>query len=597
MIPDWQLHLVETYEDVQRLLGWCEEIPSVAIDTETTGLQWWTPRFTRLVQFGCGDHGWAVPVEWWGRPVMQALDIIARRGIPVVMHNAKFDMHALEADGFPVPSWEVVHDTKIQDHLLVPHANHSLKPMCERRFGQWTSIGQGELRRRMSEKGWTWATIPVDEPSYWQYGILDTLLTWHAHQQMMPQLDAGGYLPVYETEMVVQAVMYAAETRGMRIDHRYAEQLRHTWQAEAVQLAEQLEAAGISNPRSNRELTEYLTRLGWEPDEWTPTGAAKLDKVVLQQLSQIYPDIAPAVLRFKRITKWSTVYLDRFINDRDNRSRVHAGINTLQARTGRMSITEPPLQTLPSKGSGGAIRRAVVPEAGHRLWAIDYSSQEARLFASYSEDPGMVACINRGDDLYAWIASEVYQRPITKADPLRDVTKVTMLAWLYGAGASRLADTSGQSVAEVDVFLRRLFEVCPKVRDLTGDHAIGGNFPGYPALAAGERQRTEGLAYIHTGGGRRFSVPGPDELYKAVNGLMQGTGADVLKQAVIRLHRAGLADRIVVPVHDEILFEFPADAGPEMARAAAECMTDPEWLVPLTVEVTGPLSNWGEAYE
>lgn len=591
----WNITLVDSLAECERFLDWIDELPGVvAIDTETTGLKWWTRNFTRLVQFASGEQAWAVPVEWWGMVVRQAMAAIRERGLPVVFHNAKFDMHALEADGFPVPAWDVVHDTKIQHHLLWPHENHSLKPLSARLFGEWARAGQSDLRQAMNAHGWEWDTIPVNAEEYWVYGGLDTLLTWYVHQLLMPQV-AEKYPAQYELEMTVQAIMYRAESRGIRVDPTYASALRRQWQSEAVTLGRELEVAGVPNPRSNKQLEAFLRDIGWTPEEFTPTGAAKMDKHVLTLLSAEWPEAAK-IMRFKRITKWTTVYLDRFIDDRDANNRVHPGINTLQARTGRMSITEPPLQTLPSKGSGGEIRRCVIPDPHHDLWSIDYQAQEARLFASYSGDRAMLDCIARGDDLYSFTASQIYGRPVTKADPIRDTTKVTMLAFLYGAGTATLSKQTGMPPDQVEAFLSRLFEVFPGVRELTGDHAIGGNYPGGPAITAMQKLQTEGLAYIHTGGGRRFSVPGPDELYKAVNGLLQGTAADVLKSAIIRVHAAGLSDYIVLPVHDELLYQFPSDTGRDMAAAAAEAMTDHDWTAPLTVDTTGPLTSWGEAY-
>lgn len=597
--PDhWDVRWAETYADVQDMLAWLRSLDgAVAIDTETTGLKWWTPRFVRMIQFAAGDTAWCITPEWWGVPCQQAMQIVVDKKIPVVFHNAKFDLHALESDGYAVPEWWCVHDTKIMDHLLIPHENHSLKPMCARRFGRWAEAGQYQLKQAMAENGWDWATIPVDHPLYVSYGGIDTLLTWHAFEEMKHQMDPA-MRQVYEREQVTQEVMYGAETRGMRIDTNWAEQLRYDWNREAVILADQLRAAGIENPRSNKQLEEHLKQLGWEPDEFTPKGAVKLDKVILEQLSTIYPDVAPQVMRFKRITKWSTVYLDRFLNDHDHHNRVHPGINTLQARTGRMSITEPPLQTLPAKGSGGLIRRCIIPSPGRVLYAIDYQSQEAREFAHYSRDVGMIEAITRGDDIYAFMASRVLGREVTKVDPIRDRFKTVVLAFLYGAGVSTLAKHSNMPEAEVEVWLTRLFTEFPGVRELTGDHSIGGTYPGGPALSAKQRRHEEGLGYILTHGGRRFSTPSEDEDYKHVNGLMQGSGADVLKRACWRLRACGLDQYLVVPVHDEGLFDVPNEDHAEIAIEIARQMEDREgWTVPLTVDIEGPLQHWGSAYE
>ena len=592
-LPDWELTLVEDSADVDAFLGWVESVDGmVSVDTETHGLDWTERDFTRLVTFANDERGWAVPASWWGRPLAQALARIRDRELPVAFWNVRFDMHALESDGFPVPHWANVHDGMVLHHLLAPHVGHSLKGVSAERLGRWATTGQNLLKARKAENGWDWSTVPVDEPSYWQYGIIDTFLTQMLVRQLLPEVTEAGMLEAYEREMHAAAVMYRAEVRGLRIDHRYAEQTRRRWLARSVELRDYLQAQGVKNPNSNQQLERVFRDLGWEPDDFTETGQAALDKIVLGQLSALYPHIAPQIVEYKRLTKWIGAYLDPFSK---SGGRVHPGINTLRAKTGRMSVTSPALQTLPSKGSGGEIRRCVLPEPGCELWAIDYDGQEARLFANLSHDPGMTAAYVAGDDLYTHVARIVWSDPsITKDDARRSTAKVILLAFTYGAGVETLATASGLSHREVEGFLMRLFTEFPTVRDMTGDHAIGGNYPGKPALLAEERQTAEGLAYVRTRGGRRFSMP-EGEYYKAINGLMQGTGSDVLKAALVRLDLAGLADYIMVPVHDEVVFSIPKGEH-EIAAEAARCLEDRSWEIPLTVDVTGPLPHWGAAY-
>ena len=201
-----------------------------------------------------------------------------------------------------------------------------------------------------------------------------------------------------------------------------------------------------------------------------------------------------------------------------------------------------------------------------------------------------------GDDLYTHVARIVYNdSSITKDDDRRAIAKVILLAFTYGAGVDTLMLASGLSRTEVERFLGTLFSEFPGVREMTGDHAIGGRYPGKPAIVAEQRLKDEGLAYVMTKYGRRFSMK-QGEFYKAINGRCQGTGADVLKEAMIRLDAEGLSDYIVIPVHDEVLFSFPKEHAEDMAHEAAICLTDNNWSIPLTVDVTGPLQHWGEAY-
>jgi DNA polymerase-1 len=578
-------------------MAWLDDVREpIAIDTETTGLEWWTPRFTRLVQFGTRDNGWAIPVLGWTAIIQAALELIVARRLPVIMHNAKFDMHALDNMDCVLPEWANVHDTKIMDHLMVPHYAHGLKVMAVRRWGPEAQAGQWMLDKFMSKHKYTWATVPTNAQEYWAYGVVDTILTRRLYDELVEKVEAE-YPVQYKREMALQAIMWRAEKRGLRVDPIYSANLRQEWELEATNLCLHLQRHGIKNPSSNQQVTAVLKTLGWEPEEFTSTGQAVLNKAVKVALTAEYPEIALALIRYGRITKWSQVYLRRFVEMRDANDHVHADINTMQARTGRMSITGIPLQTLPS--GEASIRSCILPDDGYMLWAVDYNSQEARLFVNYCKDPALLKALNEGKDLYTYMAQVVYDDfTITKDDPRRKMFKIMTLAWFYGAGVLKLSLITGLSAKEVATIIERLFQKFPKVRELTGDFAIGGNYRGRPAEAAAERETYEGLAYVLTSGGRRFSVPNKEELYKCVNGIMQGSGKDVLADAVLRLDMAGLADNIVVPVHDELVFQFPEGAqGAEMAQEAAKLMEDRSFPVPLTTELSGPLVSWGSKYE
>ncbi len=595
--PHLVARLVETVADAAECLAWVDSLREpVAIDTETTGLDWMSKDFCRLVQFGNRDEGWAIPLREWYGVAEQCMRSVVDRGLPVIMHNCAFDLHALDNAKLPMPLWINVHDTMVMDHLLIPHQSHALKTMSVKKFGVWAGVGQKMLQQAMRENGWDWATVPTNLPVYYAYSVIDTCLTRRIYDDLWPEVERL-FKPQYEREMSVREIMWRAEVRGLRVDPVYTQELFDSWQVEALNLGLHLQSKGIKNPASNQQVEAVLRGLGWDPEEFTETGQAVLNRSVKNALMERYPEIAPQLIRYHRITKWSAVYLRRFLEQRDATDHVHADIRTLQARTGRMSITGIPLQTLPS--GEASIRRCILPDDGFKLWAVDYQSQEARLFAAYSRDPGMVGALNAGEDLYTYAARTIWSDPtIDKDHPIRKRAKIILLAFTYGAGVDKLAKASGLPHVEVDGVLRRLFELFPNVRNLTGDHAIGGHYKGSLAEKGAERLESEGLAYILTGGGRRFSVPDSNELYKMVNGLMQGTGADVLKMAAVRLDAAGLSDSIVVPVHDELVFQFEdSPAGAEQAAEAAKLMEDHSYRVPLTTELSGPLDTWGTKYE
>lgn len=556
----------------------------IAIDTETTGLEWWTPHFTRLWQIGTARAGWAVPVEWYGRVVHWAMEQIRRADVPVIMQNAKFDMHALEHQGFPVPEWRNVHDTKILHHLISGGAgSQSLKPIAARLLGPWAKAGQRELDALKSRTNTDWATVPVDAPEYWAYGVMDTIITRMVWDKLSPALSDLALAAAYEREMAYQAIMYRAECRGLNVNVDYATRLRSEWLAEASVLRSQLEAAGIENPNSGDMIAAALSALGWEPDAFTPTGRPALDRAVKDALAAVggpIGEVAEALIRYQRLTKWTSTYLDPFIA---SGGVIHASINTLAARHGRSSITGVPLQTLPSHEH--TIRAAVVPaNEDRRLVSIDYSGQELRIFASYANEASMIYEFTEGaKDLHALVARLVYGEGF--APEHRAIAKVVNFARIYGAGARAMALQAGVAEDEMKRFLDTYNARFPRAN----------NFMQAVQRTVVDRETDTDLGYVITRGGRRAAVD-KGKPYTGVNYLISGSGADVLKEATCRLDAAGLADFIVIPVHDEILFDFPAKDAEVLSKEAAALMEDREWFsVPLEVEASPPVERWSDA--
>ena len=580
-LPDFSLNLVDSVESAGRFLAWLgERRPVLAIDTETTGTEWTDT--VRLIQFGDGQGGWAVPVRNWRGVAVAGLDAVASDPGIVVMHNAQFDMHKLDNDGFSTPAWTSVEDTLILSRLKDPHLPAGLKPLCSRVFGSEAVAGQALLSEQMRANKWTWATVPDDLPAYFGYGILDTCLTALSYDHMLPQVPRAAY----DREMSVLEIMYGAEKRGMKIDVSYTEALRDEWRAEAAELRAHLQAKGIQNPGSNHQVTLHLKEAGWVPSEFTDTGLPKLDKVVLAGLTERYGDVAEPLIRYRRLNDWCSTYLDTFLRDRDDDGRVHASINTMGARTGRMSITNPPLQTLPSKEA--SIRNCIIPQHEDEvLYCIDYDNMEMKLFASYTGDAALIeaAC---SEDFHLSTAALVYGVPESEVtQEQRSIAKGVNFGNVYGAGPAKIAETAKVSEAEAVEFLRVFNYRFPNAKP----------FKDRLERTAKVRLASEGLAYIRTSGGRK-AVSDPDKIYSLVNFVCQGSGADVFKSAIVALGSVGLDPYIQIPVHDELMFSFPKDECVMMAEQAKEAMEDlTSFSVPLTCSVTGPLERWGHAKE
>lgn len=576
MLDQLRVSFVDSLDEANKFLTWLsEDHPILAIDTETEGVS--RDHKVRLIQFGDTREGWSIPWQWRGL-AEQALSTYEG---PVAFHNSKFDMFHLEAEGYPVPLWANVHDTMIMSRLKDPDLPAGLKPLCSRMFGGEAVAGQAMLKQGMHDNKWTWATVPVDYPPYWQYGALDTCLTAMAAVKLRPQVP----MDTYEREMAVLAIMYRAEQRGMLIDVEYTEDLAARWQQELRPLALAIKSRGIENPNSDEQVTAALRAAGWDPEMYTDTGQPALTNEVLHAMPPKFQGFAADFERYRRLTKWNSTYLQRFLKDRDDEDRVHCEVDTLGARTGRMSIRRPALQTLPS--GDATIRNCVLAEEGHELWAIDFSQIEMRMLAHFSGDPNLVAALEQ-EDLHRFCASLAYGVSPEEVTPLqRKAAKGTNFARLYGAGPDTIALSAGVPVEEIKAYI----------------DGFDARFPGVPRftdgveLEAKRRLASEGVPYVVTSGGRK--VPGePDKLYAMTNYLLQGSAADVFKAAVVAVDSIGLGDYVVVPVHDELLFSFPKGEGCYLAQQAKDAMEDlTNFRVPLTCEVTGPLSRWGDAYD
>ena len=575
--PDWNVHLVESVDEAQDFLRWLgERRPVLAYDTETSGLEPWGPGVLRLCQFGDARDGWALDYRNW-RGVIE----IALRDYTgdIVCHNMPFDLAFTEAAGLPIPPVHRRHDTMVQSHLINPARSHGLK-MRGDSIVQGASAAAGELADGMRLNKWTWGTVPTDYKPYWAYGASDCCLTALLHESQYPLINETPALrAAYDREMMVQDIAYRMEKRGILIDTEYTSNLLSEWLTEMSEVEEELHHLGVSNPSAGQQVAAALQLTeNWEPDAWTETGLPKVDEKVL---SGIDSAIARKVLRYRRLRKWTKAYLSRFLEGRDDHDRVHPNLKPLRARTGRWSITGPPLQTLPR---GAEIRSCVIPDPGTKLMAIDYDGVEARVFAHYSNDEKLISAFLEGLDVHTFTAGQAYQIPVSDVTPAqRQVAKSVTFAKLYGAGAQKIADTAGITVGEAKEFLARYDLAFPGV----------AQFMDQVDRLGRQRLAQEGVGYVTSWGGRRIPCA-ETKVFALVNYLIQGSAADTLKVKLIELDAAGFTP--LLPIHDELLFQLPEGVEFfEMRDAIKEIMEfrNGEFRVPLTCHASEPMSRWG----
>lgn len=571
-VEPFPVTFVESVEEAQGLLTWLgERRPGpIAVDTETEGLKLFSGDKVRLIQIGDSKRAYVLSAKrWYG----VAEEVLRKYDGNVCFANAPFDLHALELAGLPIPETHRIQDIILMDHLLFPPRAHGLKKIADRLW-LGASVGEYELDQAMRNNKWDWRTVPENCLQYWVYAGSDVVFTSRIYEKLLPEISVRGLQPQYEVELAVQAITYKMEKRGLRVDPVYTSELLQQWTIEQDTLLKELNDIGLRNPSSGLQVAQAMQITEkWDPTEWTETGLPKTDESVLKGIDS---EISRRVLRYRRLRKWSKVYLSAFLNERDSEDRVHPNIRSLRARTGRMSITDPPLQTLPSRDP--TIRTGILSYEDQVLWTIDYDSQEARMYAHYSQDNALIQTFLEGGKIHRLIASRLYGISKEEVTPEQYANaKIAIYSKIYGAGDAKLADSCGV--------------VTEQVREAFAD---GKAFSEEIDRIGKLRLAETGKAYIMTYGGRYIPAD-DDKIYTLANYLIQGGASDVLKKAMLKLSSAGFDDNMMLPVHDELLFSFPLgeEDGP---REAAKLMENKDFSVPLTVEISGPYSHWGEKY-
>jgi DNA polymerase I len=597
-----QLHLVNNVETAEKFLTWLGErrpYNAISIDTET-GERPGRPRADalspwhgdiRLVQVGDGMTGWSIPWEEWSGVFYQAME---RFDGPIVCHNIAF-----EARWFAIKSrwqlpWDRAHDTMIMAHIIDPLGSGALKKLASQHIDPMAAHLQSKLDESLATNGWTWGTVPTTFEPYWAYGALDTVITMRLWEMYWEKCGPGGpYHKAYELEMATRKIVTRMEINGARVDLDYSKKKYE----ELIDYTEKVKLWAYNtydvSITSNVQMVRLLEKLGAEITEFTPSGqksasADQLKKLIIDGNAEV-KNLAETVLKQRKADKLATTYFANFL-DKHVDGLLHPSVKTVGARTSRMSITDPALQTLP-KGDD-TVRRAFIPkDKDHVIVTSDLDQVEFRMFASLSGDANLISLFNRADaegsDPFTEIGRQVYGDPsMQKSDKRRGLIKGVVYGRLYGAGVAKQALTAG----------------VPEFQMKEVSDSFDLNYPGMIRFQKeidniGQRRfREEGQGYVYTWTGRRIPCD-DDRTYTLVNYLIQGGAAEIFKSNLVKLDAADLTDYLIVPVHDEIVLNAPREDAEEIKQLVRQCMTTTEgWAVPLTADVDGPLENWGEKY-
>ncbi len=413
-----------------------------------------------------------------------------------------------------------------------------------------------------------------------------------------PLLEGQGLVPLFnDLEMPLVPVLAEIERNGVKIDAALLAEISKELDGKLAELTERIyRLAGTEfNINSPKQLAEVLfEKLGLPPVRKTKTGYST-DEEVLTQLA-VRHELPAEILNNRQLVKLKSTYVDalpKLINPETG--RVHTQLNQTIAATGRLSSKEPNLQNIPIKGElGRRIRQAFIAEPGHQLLSADYSQIELRILAHMSDDPVLIEAFRRGEDIHTRTAVQLFNLPKENITPeMRRIAKTVNFGVIYGISPFGLAGNLGVSVAEAKRYIDRYFENYHGIQRFIDQMLETATQQGYVTTLFGRRRQIIELASRNTQTrslGERL----------AVNTPIQGTAADIIKKAMIDIYRwmqeAQVKSRMILQVHDELIFEVPESEIPLMKEKVKEKMEGVIQLkAPLTVDI-GVAANWAEAH-
>ncbi len=601
---DASYETILTDEQLDAWLARIENADLVALDTETTGLNYMEAQIVGISLAVEPMHAAYIPLAHRhpGGPDQLDRDAVLERlrpwlesDAPKLGHHLKFDAHIFENHGVRLAG--IAFDSMLESYVLNSTATrHDMDSVAFRYLGMQPIKYEQVAGKGAKQIGFD----EVDIPTAAHYAAEDADITLRLHQALWPKLEAVPALAkLYrEIEQPLVPVLQRMERNGVLVD---AKLLRRQSQELAEQMARTEEAAyseagGPFNLGSPKQLQEILyDRLGLPVLGKTPKGQPSTAESVLQELAADY-ELPKLVLEHRALSKLKSTYTDRLPRDINERTgRIHTSYHQAVAATGRLSSTEPNLQNIPiRRAEGRRIRQAFIAPPDHLLVAADYSQIELRIMAHLSGDDGLLKAFAAGQDIHRATAAEVFgATPETVTDEQRRSAKAINFGLIYGMSAfglgRQLGIERGQAQAYVDLYFER--------------------YPGVKRYMDQTRALAHEQGYVETVFGRRLYLPeinAPNAQRRqyaersAINAPMQGTAADIIKRAMIRvdawLYDSDFDARLLMQVHDELVFEVRADQAQALAARASELMEQAaELSVPLQVD-TGIGANWDEAH-
>ncbi len=596
-------------EDLEAVIAELAAAPLIAFDTETLGMNPLRDDLVGISLATVPGRAWYIPVghttgeaQLPRERVIAALrPFFADPARPKIAHHAKFDIEVLERAGIPVAGLSF--DTMLAAGLLDKRRNLKDLAFYELELAEPLDVIGDLIGKGKSQV--TFAEVPIARAT--PYAAADADMTLRLKPVLEAKLRAAGSVAdiFYRLEMPLVPVLVRMEQAGILLDVPYMRALGERMGRELAEIERQIFAiAGQTfNIHSGDQLSEVLfgpkINLPTTGLDRTRTGRYSLTAQALEELqASDTTGIIELILRHRRLSKLKSTYVDELpalVNPETG--RVHTDFNQLGTATGRLSSNSPNLQNIPTRTEEGReVRRGFIAAPGHVLIAADYSQIELRVLAHITGDPNLIQTFIEGRDIHAATAARLFGVGFNAVDKnQRRIAKTVVFGVIYGISPFGLAQRLGISREQARALIDSLFNEFPRIRDYIDRTLETGRNEGYVQSLFGRRRP---MFDLRTSGPRRQAAE-----REAINHPIQSTAADIMKLAMIavdaELRRRDLRTRMLLQVHDELIFEAPEAEVDEVVALVRDRMEGvlsdmhPPFAVPLRVEIEkGP--NWEE---
>ncbi len=645
-VPDSLKHMDYAYDciqDADTLKSWIADVYQtgiLAIDTETTGLHIRKAKIvgislataigracyiplnhrtdgltesTSAPKIGEGNINDLFSNEYLqNRPPQIATDtlqsilqpILKDPAIKKIGHNLKFDMSMLQQVGL---SLYPVDDTMVMSFCLdAGREKHGLNPLAKKYFDH-TMIAYRDV---CGTGRWAKKFDTIDLQSATRYAAEDADITLRLYTLLKQRLIQEKGLTIYEDmERKLIPVITQMEQNGILVDPDKLSELSHTFNAYmqdaqniVMDIVSQYDVPPDFNIASPNQLgTVLFETMGIKGGKKTKSGIYSTSSDILEGLNTPDPmqkNLIQSVLTYRTYAKLKSTYTDALQNEISPQTRrIHTSFNMVGTITGRLSSSEPNLQNIPIRSEDGKhIRACFVADTNHILISLDYSQIELRIMAHMADDPTMIQAFKDGIDIHRASASKMFRVPLSEVDEnLRSKAKTINFGIIYGVSAFGLAQQVGCSRSEAEQFIKEYFEQFPNIRTYMENIKQNAEVDGFVNTLFGRKVHLSGLQ--GTGPARAHAFR------QAINAPIQGTAADIIKRAMIKIHhtlKQNPLGTMILQVHDELLFETTPDNAEKLIRLVTDIMQTAhqpiiDLKVPLIVVGKGA-KNWAEAH-